>query len=226
MRKLIDNVSKLEWITFDRAESAFIDEYSEYIRQINTWSNDKHIKKYISEDPVGNEIDFLFKMVSDSDLYIAKNGDEVAALVLLGHTRPLVKDEELFDYIANKQHLDKPITDDISYEEYLDEEDVMGLLKDREKNNIYVEYIMINPKYHGRGIATRFYRFLQDNLDFFGGHDSKFLQVSIKESNIPSRKAVIKNGFKRMKPTTKFPNYSTYYLHLRENIKDKENERL
>ena len=226
MRSLIDNESQLEWITFDRAESTFIDEYYEYIKQINSWSNDKYIKEYISNNPVGNEMDFWFKLVSDTELYIAKHGYEVVATVLLGHTRPLMNNKELIQYIINKQHQEETITDTIDHESFLDEDNVIRLLKDREKDNLYVEYIMINPKYHGKGIATRFYKFMKENLEFFNGHNTKFIQVSIKETNIPSRKAVLKNGFKRMKPTTKIPNYSTYYLHLRKNTKDKENERI
>jgi len=222
MRTLIDKDTNLKWVTFDRAEVDYIDEYSNYINQINLWSDNKYMQKYITKDPIGNDLSNLFKIIKDTDLYIATDNNEVVATVLIGHTRPLDK-QDLLNYINSKAYLDKSISLDIPYENYLDKNDVTNLLKDEDQDNIYIEYLLVNPKYHGKGIATHFYKFMKDNLDFFGGQNIKYMQASIKEGNIPSRKSVLKNGFKRMKPTTEIPLYSIYYLHLRELEETKEN---
>lgn len=223
MRTLIDKENNLEWITFDRTESEYFDKYKDYINQINTWSDNEDMKKFISEDPIGNEMNFLFQMVDDSDLYLAIKDNEVISAVILGHTRPLAREIEIINYAKEKRYLKKSMFENNINEEYLDQSRTEELIRDRYKDNIYIEYLLVNPKYYGRGIATRFYKFLIDNLEFFNGKNVEILQASIKEENIGSRKAILKNGFRRLKPVYEIPTYSTYYLHLRPNDNLKDN---
>ena len=166
-------------------------------------------------------MDLIFRMINDTDMYFAVRNGEVIALVVLGHDRPIAKKEELIHYIKEKNNTNIFNFEDILHEEYLDQSQTEEILNNKNQDNVYIEYILVNPKYHGRGTATAFYKLLKDNLEFFKGNNAKLLQVSIKEENIGSRKAVLKNGFRRLKPVDE-PIYSTYYLHIKPNESTKD----
>ena len=223
MKTLYDDIDNLNWISFDRYEAKDNPQYDNLISQLNTWSDDPNMKKFITENDLGEDMDFWFKLVNDTDLFFATNSqDELVSCVLISHSRPLMKKDELLDYIANNHHIHKLPTLDIPEEKFLTEPEVVDLLLNSDNENIYIEYILVNPKFQGRGIATRFYKKIQENMEFFGGNkDINLIQLSINNENIASRKSIIKNGFKRMKPAYYEDNiYATYFLRVKKPTKE------
>ena len=219
MKTFYDETDQLTWINFNNNDKLENNpRYKELIEQLNSWQGDKNIEKYVTDHPLGNDMDFWFKLVQSTDLFLGiNNKDEVVSCVMISHNRPLMNENELIKYIVNNHHKKRITIKDIPEEKYLDEPDTINLLVNADEKNIYIEYIIVNPKYQGRGIATRFYKTIQDNIEFFSGsNNTHLIQLSINHENIASRKAVIKNNFKRMKPHNSADFiYATYYLNLR-----------
>ena len=111
------------------------------------------------------------------------------------------QDSEYLKYLVNKT-IDSLSKEDIPNEEYLDKNDAEIIYYDNIGNNLYVEYLIVNPMHQGRGVATNFYNTIKNNPEFFGGDEyTNLIHLSVNHNNIHSRKSVLKNGFKRMTPT-------------------------
>ena len=214
MKSYYDEVTDLEWVTFNRSTAPYDPQYQDFIEQINTWSANENIRKFICQSyRTGTLIDDFFQGLDNTDFFFALRDNELVAATLLSQDTPLSREDQLVDYLYFKRYEDKPqemVT--IEGEEYLDFDDTVDLLNNKNKENTYIEYILVNPKYHGKGIGTAITNCIKRNLDFFSqGKDVGVLQASIDNENIASRKAILKNGFKKMKPHNKKYPFSTYY---------------
>lgn len=72
-----------------------------------------------------------------------------------------------------------------------------------------IEYIIVDPKAQGRGLATRMIKSITNNPKFFIGekYNGKIV-ASIHKENIGSQKAFLKNSFQVVKkPVIYSPNY-------------------
>ena len=205
----------IEWHSYNRYWANHDPHFREYINEINSWSNNEAIKKYIFDGKVGHELETLFKLFNTT-LHFATYNDDLIAVMLTGDHQPLSHYEELKEYITSGRHKEN-IESDIN-EDFLSLEETNVILNSADDPNLYIEYLVVNPKYHGKGFGTKIFKTLKENIDVFTNNysDTAFIQTAIHNENIASRKTVIKNGFKRVKPSNNpipLP-YSVYYCNI------------
>ena len=219
MRTFEDN--GIKWINISKYESGRNPLFRQYINIIDTWSNNEPIKKYIYDGKVGHELESLFKLFN-TNIHFATIDDQLVAVMLTSSHQPLTHFEELKEYIKSGRH-SEDITSDIS-EEFLTKQETNVIIDSKDENNLYIEYLVVNPDLHGKGIGTRIFKSIKENPVFFNNNytDVSFIQTAIHNENIPSRKTVIKNGFKRIKPHKDPLPYSVYYFQLQNQTHSKE----
>lgn len=81
-----------------------------------------------------------------------------------------------------------------------------------------MEYIIVNPRYRGKGVGTKMVESVNNNLDFFNNwFESDGVFVSVQSENIASSRVFLKNNYKKVSyncsGTGRF--YNVYYFSSR-----------
>ena len=226
MKSFYDKDRDLTWIHYSSEESVLYDEYENYIQEINSWSYNQNVMKFISYNgDVGNVLREFQEKMNNGEIYFALRNNELVGVIFLSNNDFIAREQELSQYLRYQFYKNEPQEEySIKNEKYLDFDDTFNILKNKGKS-LYVEYLIVNPKYHGKGIGTAIPVSIKNNLDFFADKDNiTLLEASIDNENIASRKAFLKSGFKKMVPCRKSICFTTYYCSLPHNksqIEDK-----
>ena len=231
MKKFYDKTTNLEWLLFSAEESKYDPEFLHNIKTINEWSSHPLMKRFISKSSkIGDLLNEFFQLLSNMDLYFIKRDGVLVGATLIAKETHIAKVTELKDYIINKKYNNIPLEDfKIDNEQFLNLPDVFKILKNSKKSNLYIEYLLVAPEYHGKGIGTSISTSIKNNIGFFEDINKVgIIQAAIDNENIGSRKALLKNGFKKMLPCETSQSYSTYYFTPRkiQNSKDIIHEKL
>lgn len=215
MKKLVDK-NGFTWTSFNQLETRYSIQYRKNLKEVEKWSDNESIQKYVYEDNLAHQLETLARYFGMDDLFFVTepNKHDLIGVMFLSNHATLNDYEQLLNYIENgRQYEDKP--SDIS-EDFLNIEETIDIKNNINENILTVEYAIINPNYQGKGIGTMLYKTLKDNIDFFSEYDTPaIIQASIHNENIPSRKTVIKNGFKRIRPIIEDQPYSVYYCRIK-----------
>ena len=137
MRELHDNQSNIDWINISYAETRNIPEYFDYIQQLDKWTDNSDIRRFIGNEPIGKFVDYSLQYTSDTDIYFAKSGDEILAVAILSHELPLVRADEILDYLYHKKNHTNYSENIIPDEEFLSNNDLEKLLQNKDENFHY-----------------------------------------------------------------------------------------
>jgi len=184
------------------------------MKEIEKWSDNEAIQNYVYDGNLSHHVESLFKYIMNTDLYFVTNNNDLIAIVLTSIHSPINDYDQLLEYVKNVRQENNEVGD-IS-EDFLDIQETNDLISRDNKNILTIEYTVINPDHQGKGIGTMLYKTIKDNIDFFGEYETPTcIQASIHNDNIPSRKTVIKNGFKRIRPGDNNQPYSVYYCRIK-----------
>lgn len=70
----------------------------------------------------------------------------------------------------------------------------------KDNDETYIDYLIVNPDMKGRGIGTRMISSIKANPKFFSMRHRGVFTASVEHTNEPSKRMLIKNGFKMYKP--------------------------
>lgn len=85
--------------------------------------------------------------------------------------------------------------------------------------SVTLDYIIVNEKYRGQGLATRILQSVKDNIcTMLNNHSIEEISALIRADNIASQKVFIKQGYSDLKPAhDKKSLYGVYTCKLKEN---------
>ena len=90
------------------------------------------------------------------------------------------------------------------------------------KNNLIIDYIIVNPEYQNMGIGTRMIKSIQANQKVLG-KSTEGITTVIDNENTHSQRAFLKNNFQIVIPHSHIcPYFSKYYYTSRIPDKNKE----
>ena len=86
-----------------------------------------------------------------------------------------------------------------------------------------IEYLVVNPECHGRGIGTRMITSIKENPDYFVGKEHRGSYVAfVHGDNIASQKAFLKNKFQVVKRVDTFFTHHDRYVYHTKKLDGKE----
>lgn len=181
MKEIYDEDIKLKLLLYSKED--FEDEktfeiYQNFINQLNTWSEDKNIQKYICSDmDLG---DFLSCITKNSTSYkselihkhlIVFDGEKLVGTALLTINDFCLKDH-IIKYCKQKN------------------------TKDDNNPLLSIEYIATNPYFRNKGFATKIIRGIKNNERNISDNIINYgISAVIQNENKGSKKAFLKNKF-------------------------------
>jgi len=221
-RTFYDQETDIEWETFENHED---EEYLDIINQLDTWTSDKDIQNFIYPTALGSTLHYFCKK-DPMKLFFAKSQGKLVAVIALSVRNHIFDEDKLRNYILNKNTTNYDEQFKIENEEFLEFEDTFSILKNSGKSSLFIDYIVTNPNNRKRGLGTKIIFSIKNNFRFFSSRDIQLIQADIDNENIASRKAFLKNNFKKMQPCRKSIPFSAYYCNLINKTEGQTHEKL
>jgi len=182
MKEFFDEETSLKFVGYsgkDLHSHIFDKEYEFYNNQLNEWSKDKDIKKFIVANMNVGRYFKLITKVSDSTntqtelhhFFIFDNDQLIGSAVISTNEKPL------YSIISNKSSVFAEISKD--------------------KNcMVDILYFVTNPKLRGLGYGTRIIKTIKNHeKELTNNKNTSGLFAEVRKTNEPSKKAFLKNNF-------------------------------
>lgn len=194
MFELIDEKNSIRWIGSDleNIEDIAINKKNREI--LNTWQSE-NISANFSSESLGDRFTEIIEMMNKCSsikpthfIYYAYSDNKlVGATIVMNNSS-----------ILNYYHLPES------------NESINSNNK-----SLHIETIVVNPKEQNKGYATRMIKSITENTQIFSmGNKVSSVTASIHNSNLPSIKAHLKNGFEIIKPIKNYSylsGFDTYF---------------
>lgn len=180
MEKFFDNDVQLTFIGFNKDDiknEDYINLYKQYVEQLNIWTDDEGIQKYIGNDM---KLGDFFACITEHSTHVHSKSIHKHYLMfdkdlLVGSALLTINDHKLKEYV----------TDDEKYDNFRQDEDPI----------LYIEYLATNPQVRNKGYGARIVKGITNNKQIITENNICGVAATINNSNESSKKAFLKSNF-------------------------------